>query len=108
MSEPSSPFRDPASPHVSSPAAFTPEPYQVFVAAPRPSPRYWIHALLLLLTFFSTLTVGARMQFDFQRGLPAFAASVPVDSAWSDFWNNVFPLAWVMARPARLLLGIPF
>lgn len=70
--------------------------------------RHWVHALLLLLTFLSTLTVGARMQFDFQHGAPAFSSSVPVTTAWADFWNNVFPVAWAFAEPRRLLLGIPF
>jgi membrane-associated protease RseP (regulator of RpoE activity) len=62
--------------------------------------RYWLHVLLLLATIFTTLVVGARMEFNFQHNLPPFAAG--------DEWLPFFPLAWVMAHPARLLLGIPF
>src|ERR1700688_1480803 len=62
--------------------------------------RYWLHALLLLATCFSTLVVGARMEFNFLHNLPPFAAG--------DEWLPFFPLAWVVAHPSRLLLGIPF
>jgi hypothetical protein len=30
-----------------------------------PRQRYWLHALLLLATCFTTLVVGARMQYNF-------------------------------------------
>ncbi len=62
--------------------------------------RYWLHVLLLLATCFTTLVVGARMEFNFLHNLPPFAAG--------DEWLPFFPLAWVMAQPSRLLLGIPF
>ncbi len=66
----------------------------------RPRERYWLHALLLLATCFTTLVVGARMEFNFLNNLPPFAVG--------DEWLPFFPLAWVWAQPARLLLGIPF
>ncbi len=66
----------------------------------RPRERYWLHGLLLLATCFTTLVVGARMEFNFLNNLPPFAAG--------DEWLPFFPLAWVWAHPARLLLGIPF
>ncbi len=67
---------------------------------PPPSERYWLHALLLLGTVFTTLVVGARLEFNFRHNLPAFMGGhglIPF-----------FPLGWVLAHPSRLLLGIPF
>ena len=67
---------------------------------PQPRPRYWLHALLLVATCFTTLVVGARMEFNFLHNLPPFTAGnelVPF-----------FPVGWVLAQPSRLLLGIPF
>jgi membrane-associated protease RseP (regulator of RpoE activity) len=62
--------------------------------------RYWLHALLLAATCFTTLVVGARMEFNFLHNLPPFEAGGE--------WLPFFPLGWVMAQPSRLLLGIPF
>jgi len=62
--------------------------------------RYWLHALLLIATCFTTLVVGARMEFNFLHNLPPFVAG--------DEWIPFFPLGWMLARPSRLLLGIPF
>jgi membrane-associated protease RseP (regulator of RpoE activity) len=71
------------------------------VQAPRPPrPRYWLHGLLLLLTCFTTLVMGARMEYNFQHGQPALSAnddSVPY-----------FPANWAFSHPARLLGGLPF
>jgi membrane-associated protease RseP (regulator of RpoE activity) len=66
----------------------------------RPRERYWLHVLLLLATCFTTLVVGARMEFNFLHDLPRFT--------YQGEWLPFFPLGWVMAQPARLLLGIPF
>jgi membrane-associated protease RseP (regulator of RpoE activity) len=55
---------------------------------------------LLVATCFTTLVVGARMEFNFLHNLPPFAAG--------DEWLPFFPLGWVIAKPSRLLLGIPF
>ncbi len=65
-----------------------------------PRERYWLHALLLLATCFTTLVVGSRMEFNFLHNLAPFAAG--------DEYLPFFPLAWVLAQPSRLLLGIPF
>jgi membrane-associated protease RseP (regulator of RpoE activity) len=65
-----------------------------------PRDRYWLHALLLAATCFTTLVVGARMQFNFLHNLPPFAAG--------DEYLPFFPIGWVLAQPSRLLLGIPF
>jgi membrane-associated protease RseP (regulator of RpoE activity) len=68
-------------------------------AARRPRPRYWLHGLLLLLTCFTTLVVGAHMQQNFNHGLPAF---------FFDDNSSMFGMPWALVHPARLLLGIPF
>ena len=65
-----------------------------------PPPRYWLHALLLVATCFTTLVVGARMEFNFLNNLPPFAAG--------DETLPFFPIGWIVAHPSRLLLGIPF
>ena len=44
---------------------------EVFVVRP-PRQRYWMHILLLLATIFTTLVVGARMEFNFLHQLPVF------------------------------------
>src|SRR3954469_4218955 len=91
MSEPGTPISFP-----------TPE-YLHELPAPEgapPRPRYWLHALLLAATCFTTLVVGARMQFSFQHNLPPL----------SDAGGRIpfFPIEWVFAQPSRLILGIPF
>jgi len=65
-----------------------------------PKPRYWLHALLLLATCFTTLVMGARMEYNFQHGRPAL--SVEDDSI------PFFPANWAYSHPARLLGGLPF
>src|SRR2546426_9060125 len=68
---------------------------------PRPQKRrYWLHILLFLGTIFTTLVVGARMEFNFQNNLPAFSMN--------DDALPFFPVRWALAQPSRLLLGIPF
>jgi len=69
-------------------------------APQRPQPRYWLHALLLLATCFTTLVVGARMQHNFALGRPAFL----LDESSA----SLFQVPWALQHPARLLLGIPF
>src|SRR6202795_4732709 len=71
-------------------------PFEVLVLPP-PKRRYWLHALLLLATLFTTLVAGARLQFNFDHNLPTFSAD-----------DDFFPLPWVAEHPRRLLLGIPF
>jgi membrane-associated protease RseP (regulator of RpoE activity) len=70
------------------------------VYVPRPKQRYWLHALLLLATIFTTLMVGARMEYNFQHNLPAFSLN--------DDDLPFFPTSWAFAQPSRLLLGVPF
>lgn len=58
--------------------------------------RYWLHALLFLITFFTTTAVGAAMQFD-------FAHNVPFDLEHSP---DLYFLFW--QHPLMLLSGLPF
>jgi Peptidase family M50 len=74
-------------------------PVQVY-AAREPRQIYWLHGLLLLATCFTTLVVGARMQYGFDHGQSLFAMS--------DDSLPFFPAGWVLAHPARLWLGAPF
>jgi membrane-associated protease RseP (regulator of RpoE activity) len=68
---------------------------------PRPQKRrYWLHTLLFLATFFTTLVVGAHMEFNFQNNLPAFS--------FNDDVLPILPVDWALAQPSRLLLGLPF
>src|SRR5215470_1386138 len=69
-------------------------------AGPPPQQRYWLHLLLLLATGFTTLVVGARLEFNFLNNLPAFRAGNEI--------IPYFPIGWALAHPSRLLLGIPF
>ena len=77
--------------------------YYQALATPQETPlrqRYWLHLLLLGATCFTTLVVGARMEFNFLNNLPPFA-----------FGNEViqfFKIGWILERPSRLLLGVPF
>lgn len=84
------------------PASSTSEFYRPLevVYVPRPRQRYWLHAILLLATIFTTLVVGARMQSNFQNNQPAFALS--------DDDLPFFPMHWAFAEASRLLLGLPF
>jgi membrane-associated protease RseP (regulator of RpoE activity) len=63
--------------------------------------RYWLHALLLLLTVLTTLVVGAHMQDNFLRNQPVFSLN-------EDGLFSFFPIGWAFSQPSRLLLGIPF
>jgi membrane-associated protease RseP (regulator of RpoE activity) len=73
-------------------------PIEVFVVHAQKQ-RYWIHTLLLLATFYTTLVVGARMEFNFLHRLPVFYLGE--DSL------SIFPMIWALQLP-HLLLGIPF
>src|SRR4051794_4634936 len=74
-------------------------PIEVFVVQPY-RPRYWLHVLLLGITFFTMLVVGSRMEFNFLNGVPIFTAG--------DEYLGFFPIGWALAVPSRLLLGVPF
>jgi membrane-associated protease RseP (regulator of RpoE activity) len=83
-----------------APPAYDPYyPVDLFVVR-RPRPRYWLHALLLAATVFTTMLVGARLEDNFERNVPAF--SLQQDTL------PLFPLQWIARDPARILLGLPF
>ena len=68
------------------------------VAPPRH--RYWLHALLLLATCFTTLVMGARMQYNFEHNRPALSVS--------DEKLDYFPWEWIFTKPGQMLAGWPF
>jgi membrane-associated protease RseP (regulator of RpoE activity) len=61
-----------------------------------PRERYWLYALLFLVTLVSTTLVGAAMQFDFGH-------NVPFDLERS---FELYP--WFWRHPAGLVRGLPF
>jgi membrane-associated protease RseP (regulator of RpoE activity) len=78
---------------------------EYYQALPAPEPtrvreHYWLHILLLIATCFTTLVVGARMEFNFLNNLPLFGTA--------DELLPFFRLKWILDHPSRLLLGIPF
>jgi membrane-associated protease RseP (regulator of RpoE activity) len=74
-------------------------PLEAYIITP-PRRHYWINVLLLLATTFSTLLVGARLEFAFQHGRAAFPENLGL--------LRLFPVEWLISHPSRLLLGIPF
>jgi membrane-associated protease RseP (regulator of RpoE activity) len=74
-------------------------PMPVYVVQ-RPNNRLWLHLLLLVLTIFTTLVVGARMEYNFLHDEPAFSLN--------DDDLPMFPVHWSFEQPSRLLLGLPF
>lgn len=89
---------DPSSPVPTSTVEYY-QPAPVWVE-PRFRQRYWLHALLLVLTVFTTLVVGSHMQWNFQHGQPVLSAE--------DSYIPFFPIDRVWEQPSRLLLGVPF
>jgi membrane-associated protease RseP (regulator of RpoE activity) len=53
-----------------------------------------------VLTMFSTMVVGARMQFNFLHQQPVFSLN--------DDSLSLFPIGWIAQHPTNLLLGLPF
>jgi membrane-associated protease RseP (regulator of RpoE activity) len=73
---------------------------QVFTVTKAPRRPYWLHALLLLLTFGTTLVVGVQLAFNYHHRLPSF-----------EFGAGGMPLfhpVWVWHNPSLLLTGLPF
>ncbi len=62
-----------------------------------PRRRYWLHALLFLATIFTTLCIGAGMQYNFDNNQPAFTGT-----------TYLWPWDWIFEDWHRLVLGIPF
>ncbi|HET9306934.1 MAG TPA: site-2 protease family protein [Candidatus Sulfotelmatobacter sp.] len=62
--------------------------------------RYWLHMLLLAATCFTTLVMGARMQYNFEHNRPALSVA--------DESIPYFPASWAWKHPARFWGGWPF
>jgi membrane-associated protease RseP (regulator of RpoE activity) len=78
---------------------FDPERQEVrVVVIPPPKRRYWLHALLFLLTVLSTLCIGARLQYNFEHNLGLVPPDQPL----------FFPWVWALSDWRRLLMGVPF
>ncbi len=65
-------------------------------APARPKHRYWLHALLLLLTLLTTTMVGAEMAHSFRASRPF------------DFETDLMGYALLWHDPSYLLDGLPF
>jgi membrane-associated protease RseP (regulator of RpoE activity) len=65
-------------------------------APARPQHRYWLHALLLLLTLLTTTIVGSEMAHSFAAGRPF------------DFETDLMQYAKLWHDPSFLLDGLPF
>ena len=63
---------------------------------PRPQHRYWLHALLLLLTLVSTTVVGAGLSRSFRLSTPF------------DFEGDLHGYVRMWHDPSFLLAGLPF
>lgn len=87
-------------PQQSAPSFDFVHPIPVYVITAPSRPKYGLAALLLLITTFTTLVVGARLQHNFLHGLAAFSAS--------EESLPMFPLRWIAEQPSRLLTGVPF
>jgi Zn-dependent protease len=89
MSEPTSAFPD---------TLEAGRPHEVWIVRP-PRRRLWIHIVLLLATFVTTMAVGSRIQSNFEHQQPTF---------WlSDDSPPLFP-ASALVHPSELLPGLPF
>ena len=87
-------------PSDASPAGAPLEFVRAYRIMPVPRPRYRLNLLLLLITFCTTVLVGSRLQFNFDRQLAAFASG--------DELLPLFPLHWLWQSPHLLLRGLPF
>ena len=58
--------------------------------------RYWLHALLLVLTVISTSIVGAQMALDFGLNRPFLVE------------DDITSLSLILQNPTALLAGLPF
>lgn len=73
---------------------------QVFTVTRTARRPYWLHILLLLLTFATTLVVGAQLSFNYHHRLSSFE--------FGPGWMPLFHPVWVWHHPALLLSGLPF
>jgi len=96
MSEPTPPMASPTIEYFRPVPEWTPR---------LPKTRYWLHLLLLLATCFTTLVMGARMQYNFEHDRPALSfTDEPIGGESISF----FPAGWMRTHPMRLLGGLSF
>lgn len=62
-----------------------------------PRPRWRLAAAMLAATAVTTTVVGARLQYNFARGAPAYATN-----------EDLLPFAWAWHHPAMLWGGLTF
>jgi membrane-associated protease RseP (regulator of RpoE activity) len=72
----------------------------MLLAPPARQQKYWLHILLFVLTVFTTLMVGTRLEANFLQGKPVF--SLGEDTM------PLFPIGFILQQPSRILMGIPF
>ncbi|MGH9506998.1 MAG: site-2 protease family protein [Terriglobales bacterium] len=60
-------------------------------------PRRWLPIALFGATVITAMSVGARLAFNFQRGLPAYRTN-----------TDLFPFLWLWRHPGYIGLGWPF
>lgn len=75
-------------------------PIEVYLAQPAQRHRYWLHILLLLLTFGTTMLVGTRLELNFLQNRPLLS--------FGEDWIPLFPIQLVLHDPRLILLGLPF
>jgi membrane-associated protease RseP (regulator of RpoE activity) len=74
-----------------------PDPADVPHAAPRRvRDRYWLHALLLVLTAWSTTAVGARLAYNFEQNRPSLIE------------DDVLGIIPLLLDPVSLFAGLPY
>src|SRR5262249_34435547 len=72
-------------------------PHEVWIIQPTRR-RLWLHILLLLATFVTTMAVGSQIQSNFEQFKPTF--SLGEDGV-------LFPTDWI-EHPSELLSGLSF
>jgi Zn-dependent protease len=72
-------------------------PHEVWIIQP-PRRRLWVHIVLLLATFITTMAVGSQIQSNFAHQKATFRLSDD---------STFFPVSWI-GHPSELLPGLPF
>ena len=72
------------------------------VLVPRRRQRYWLHALLLLATIFTTLVVGSHFEYNYlhQRAAWQTKTTAILDSSLST-WSGTIRRVCFWAFPSR-------
>lgn len=75
-------------------------PVETYYVEPVRRHRYWLHILLLLLTFGTTMLVGTRLEMNYLQGNPILS--------FGQDYIPLFPIQLVWHQPRLILLGLPF